>query len=213
MSNDTPRQDDLFADPHTLKAELTWFHIFRTMINSPAFAELPAASVKVYLVIKAHTDFSNGHAFPGIPVIAKKAGYSEPQVKRILQDLQERKLITKTKAGRSNSYMLHETVDIFDEKGMPVAVAGFDYLPSTVQRAVGELKNVLVTGQLGNAKIVHIERLQINVNNLRDNAVNFNVQQFLADVEKLPKHLRQAAKDAIDRAELRDDDGAGEGAV
>ncbi len=60
---------------------------------------------------------------------------------------------------------------------------------------------MLVSGKLGDAKIVHIERLQINVNNVSDNAVNFNIQDFITGVEKLPKNLRQAARDAMDRVD------------
>lgn len=195
------KQEDLFNDPEVLKAELTWFHVFRTMINSPDFAKLEASSVKVYLVIKAHTNFATGNAFPSIETIAEKAGYSEVQVKRILKDLEAKELISKTKVGRHNSYMLKETVEIFNEQGQPTALAKFDYLPSTVRSAVADLKNVLITGDLGQAKVVHIERLQINVNHVHDNAVNFNVQEFLAGVEKLPKNLRERAKEAIKRAE------------
>ena len=62
-------------------------------------------------------------------------------------------------------------------------------MPGGVKDAGGDLKNVLVTGELGNAKVVHIERLQINVNHLYDNAVNYNVQQFMADLDKLPVEL------------------------
>jgi DNA-binding transcriptional ArsR family regulator len=201
-----PKQEDLFADPEKLKAELVWFHIFRTMITSPDFAKMEGSAVKVYLVIKAHTNFNTGASFPGIETIAEKAGYSPRQVMRALKELEELNLITKKQVGRSNTYTLRETVEIQDAHGRPAAVATWDYLPSTVQQAVAELKNVLVTGKLGDAKIVHIERLQINVNNLSDNAVNFNIQDFITGVEKLPKHLRQAARDAMDRADIGDRD-------
>ena len=87
-------------------------------------------------------------------------------------------------------HVLREKVEITDDSGRPAATATWDYLPGGVKDAVADLKNVLVTGELGNAKVVHIERLQINVNHLYDNAVNYNVQQFMADLDKLPRELR-----------------------
>jgi DNA-binding transcriptional ArsR family regulator len=204
--NQMSQQDDLFADPESLKAELAWFHIFRAMIHSPEFAKMEGSAVKVYLVIKAHTNFQTGAAFPKIETICEKAGYSEPQVKRILKDLVEQGLITKSKEGRHNTYRLRERVEIQDEKGRPAAVATWDYLPGAVQQAVAELRQVLVTGKLGGANIVHIEKLQINVNNLHDNAVNFNVQQFMADIDKLPPNMRAAAREALDRKGREDGD-------
>lgn len=208
MTNDNrPAQDDLFADPESLKAELTWFHIFRAMVMSDDFAEISGGAIKVYLIIKAHTDFNTGSAFPGIPLIAEKSGYSNRQVMRFLDELEKWKLIKREeKGGRGNLYSLRESVEIQDEHGRPAAVATWDYLPATVKQAVAELKNVLVTGKLGDAKIVSIERLQININHVTGNGVNFNVQDFLTGVEKLPKNLREAARAAMDRADRSEGD-------
>ena len=49
---------------------------------------------------------------------------------------------------------------------MPASVdkqATWDYLPDAVRGAVADLKNVLMTGQFADAKIVMIENLQVNV--------------------------------------------------
>lgn len=172
------------------EAQTQWFHIFKAMIDSGDLAKLPGSAVKVYMVIKAHTNFSTGRAFPAMDTIAEKSGLSLAQVKRELKTLEDFGYINKAKQGRSNVYTLREKVEITDEQGRPAAVATWDYLPSSVQHAVADLKNVLVTGDLAGAKIVHIERLQVNVNHLHDNAVNMNVQQFMADLERLPEELR-----------------------
>jgi len=183
-SKEGPAQQELF------EAQTQWFHIFRAMIDSGDLAKLPGSAVKVYMVIKAHTNFSTGRAFPAMEAIADKSGISLAQVKRELKTLERFGYITKSKHGRSNVYTLREKVEITDENGRPAAVATWDYLPSSVKHAVADLKNVLVTGDLAGAKIVHIERLQVNVTHLHDNAVNFNVQQFMADLEKLPEAMR-----------------------
>lgn len=38
------------------------------------------------------------------------------------------------------------------------------------------MKNVMVTGDLGDARVVHIERLQINITHVHDNGTNLNIQ-------------------------------------
>jgi len=172
-----PVQNELF------KAETTWFHVFKTMIDSGELAKMDGSTVKVYLVVKAHTNFATGRSFPAIETISEKAGMSSRQVIRCLEHLEELGYITKEKKGRNNSYTLREKIQIEDEQGRPSAVATWDYLPSTVQHAVADLKNVLVTGELAGAKIVHIERLQVNINNLHDSSTNVNVQE--AESKKL----------------------------
>lgn len=182
--SEAPKQLDMF------QATTSWFHVFKSMIDNGDLARLPGSAVKVYLVVKAFTNFSTGRAFPALETIAEKAGVSLSQVQRELKTLEEFGYITKTKSGRHNVYVLREKVEITDDSGRPAATATWDYLPGGVKDAVADLKNVLVTGELGNAKVVHIERLQINVNHLYDNAVNYNVQQFMADLDKLPGELR-----------------------
>ena len=173
------KQADLF------QAETQWFHVFRAMIDTGELAKMDGSAVKVYLVVKAHTNFSTGRSFPGIDLIAEKAGLSISQVQRCIKQLESHGYITKERKGRINQYTLKEKVQIEDGQGRPQAVATWDYLPGSVQQAVADLKNVLITGDLAGAKVVHIERLQVNVTHLHDQATNFNVQDFHANVEKL----------------------------
>lgn len=180
------------------EAETQWFHVFKAMIDSGELATMDGSTVKVYLVVKAHTNFSTGRAFPALDTIAEKSGISLAQVKRCLRQLEELGYISKSKQGRSNVYTLREKIQIEDGHGRPAAVATWDYLPSSVQRAVADLKNVLVSGDLAGAKVVHIERLQINVNHLHDNATNFNVQQFMADLESLPPAIAKKIRAAFE---------------
>lgn len=155
------KQGELFT------AETTWFHVFRSMIDNGDMAKLSGSAIKVYLVIKAHTNFSTGRSFPAIETISEKAGLSVAQVKRELGTLQDAGYLTKAKHGRNNVYTLREKIEITDEHGRPAAVAAWDYLPGSVREAMADLKNVVMTGDLGGAQIVHIERLnvQFNVNN------------------------------------------------
>lgn len=181
------------------EAQTQWFHIFKAMIDSGDLAKLPGSSVKVYMVVKAHTNFQTGQAFPSIETIAEKSGLSTVQVMRELKTLEKFGYITKTKQGRNNIYTLREKVEITDEHGRPTAVATWDYLPSSVKHAVADLKNVMLTGDLAGAKIVHIERLQVNVTHLHDQAVNMNIQEFMSGLEKLPEGLREKVLSAYEK--------------
>lgn len=169
------------------KAETTWFHVFRDMIENGDVAKMGPHAVTVYLVIKAHTNFSTGRSFPAIETIVEKSGVSIAQVKRELKVLEEFGYITKGKKGRNNLYTLREKVCITDGDGRPQAVATWDYLPASVGSAMADLKNVLMTGELGGAKIVHIERLNIQVNTGSGTAIQFNE----TDLAKLPAEMRE----------------------
>ena len=78
---------------------------------------------------------------------------------------------------------------------------------------MADLKNVLVSGELAGAKIVHIERLQVNVVTVSDGGVNINVQQMLQDLEKLPASMREILKKRLKVADAADsvDKSAAEG--
>lgn len=172
------------------KAETTWFHVFRDMIENGDVAKMGPHAVTVYLVIKAHTNFSTGRAFPAVETIVEKSGISQRQVMRELKTLEEFGYVSREKKGRSNLYTLREKVSITGEDGRPAAVATWDYLPSSVGVAMADLKNVLMTGELGGAKFVHIERLSVNlqVNNGPGTAIQFNE----ADLAKLPAEMRDS---------------------
>lgn len=177
------RQAELF------KAETTWFHVFRDMVESGDVAKMGPHAVTVYLVIKAHANFSTGRAFPALETVVEKSGISESQVKRSIKTLEELGYVSKEKKGRNNIYTLREKVQVTDEHGRPTAMATWDYLPSSVSHAMADLKNVLMTGDLGGAKIVHIERLNVN---LQVNNSGGNIQINAADLEKLPADMRDA---------------------
>lgn len=164
------------------EAQTTWFHIFKNMIDSGDVATMGPHACTVYLVIKAHTNYSTGLSFPAIETISEKSGISVAQVKRELVKLEALGYITKEKLGRKNSYTLREKIEIKDEQGRPSAVATWDYLPSSVAAAVADLKNVLVTGDA--AQIVHIERLTVNVANAGGIVLNM-------DNSNIPEHLRE----------------------
>lgn len=146
-----------------LAADVTWFHVFRSMIEGGDVARMGPHAFTVYAVVKAHAHFSTGAAFPSVELIAEKSGVSVRQVKRELQTLQALGYLGVRKVGRANHYALREKVEVMDEAGRPAAVATWDYLPAGVGAAVAELKHVLMSGDLGGARVVNIERLTVNL--------------------------------------------------
>ena len=50
---------------------------------------------------------------------------------------------------------------ITDDTGQPAGQTTWDYLPDAVRGAVADLKNVLLSGQFADAKIVKIQNLQV----------------------------------------------------
>lgn len=175
----TIEEHDNMAQGELFQAETSWFHVFRSMIESGDIARMGPHAVTVYLVIKAHTNFKSGRAFPAMETIVSKSGISLAQVKRSLNTLEELGYITKEKMGRNNVYRLREKVEIQDSTGRPAAVATWDYLPSSVSEAMADLKNVLVQGDLAGAKIVQIEHLQVNFNTALDGG-KINVAQSMS---------------------------------
>ncbi|WP_133792379.1 helix-turn-helix domain-containing protein [Paraburkholderia silvatlantica] len=186
-------QGDLF------RAETTWFHVFHSMIETGDIARMGPYAVTVYLVIKAHTNFKTGRSFPAIDTISVESGISRSQVIRELKTLEAFGYITKTRDGRRNEYRLREKVCIQDGAGRPTAVATWDYLPSSVQAATADLKNVLVSGDFAGSRIVQIERLQVNVTHASGNAVVFNAQ----DVACLPQDMRDILMSLRTKIEAR----------
>lgn len=176
------QQSELF------KAETTWFHVFKDMIDSGDMATLDGSSIKVYLVIKSYTNFSTGRAFPALELIASKAGLSERQVMRCLIELEKLGYISKEKTGRHNTYTLREKVSIKDSEGRPQAVATWDYIPNSVKDAMAELKHAVITGEMVGGKVIHIENLVLNVMT-GDNSTQVNING--ADFDKLPMDIKE----------------------
>jgi DNA-binding transcriptional regulator YhcF (GntR family) len=192
MTKKEKEQTELFH------AETTWFHVFKDMIDSGDMANLDGSAIKVYLVIKSYTNFSTGRALPAIELIAEKAGLSKIQVMRCLKNLEQAEYITKSKAGRNNVYTLREKVSIKDSEGRPQAVATWDYIPNSVRDAISELKHAVVTGEMIDGRVIHIEKLVLNVATGDSTQININGM----DLDKMPSDIQEklfAIREALNR--------------
>lgn len=193
-----PEQPDLF------KAETQWFHMFRAMIANGDLARLSGSSIKVYLVIKSHANYSTGSSFPSIQTIAREAGLSVAQVNRELKVLEEQGYILRKKIRRNNTYTLKEKVGIRNNDGNQAATASWPYIPQQVQKNVDKLKKFVATGDFNVENIIQIENLQININNLQDNSANLSIQNL--NLDSLPVEIKELLISAIEASRLRKKD-------
>jgi biotin operon repressor len=115
--------------PDLFKAQTTWFHVFKAMIDSGDVAKMGPGPTTVYLVLKSYTNFQDGRSFPSLPLVAEKTGFSVRQVHRHLQVLEEHGYVNKKSgrsAGQSNQYTLREKIILHGDKNEPAAVATWD---------------------------------------------------------------------------------------
>lgn len=182
-------QQDMF------NAETTWFHLFRTMFTNGDIRTIGPYAFTIYCSIKAHASFHTGEAFPGVDKLVELTGISAAQVKRVLTVLETAGYLSIEKKGRKNYYTLREKVAIQDAHGRPAAVATWDYLPKSVQDAMADLRNVLVTGDFAGAKIVQIQHLTVNVNSGSGTQINVDMSKSdAATKDEIKQIIAQAVK-------------------
>lgn len=163
-----------------LEAKSSWFHVFRSMLDSRDIAKMGPYATTVYLAIKAHTNWETGKSWPGIELIMELTGISKVKVIQSLSVLVDFGYLSKEKIGRQNVYRLREKVPVYETNNAdmrPVAEASWDYLPSKVQEAVAELKKFTVTGNKDGLNIINIENFTLN---LQQNIECENVRQNIA---------------------------------
>jgi len=180
-------------------AKTLWFHVFKAMIDQGDVAKIGPRAFTVYAVIKAHANYYTGMACPGIERISEKSGISPAQIKRELKVLEAAGFIMKEKCGRSNHYTLREKIQVTDVKGCP-HVATWDYVPSSAQHAVADLKNGLITGDLAATKIVSIERLNLQINLGGGKNTQINLESLLTDLDRLPASIRDKLRSKLNRS-------------
>lgn len=150
-----------------LHADTTWFHMFRAFVFGDDCARLGPYATTVLLVVKAHTNFTTGCAFPSIETIVERSSISRRQVIKSLQALEEAGYLVKARDGRKNTYQVREKIHLLDGAGRPAAVATWDYLPTAVKETCAQLKSFLFSGKLpdgaGAPSVVYIEQLSLNL--------------------------------------------------
>lgn len=156
------------AQVELFKADVSWFHIFKELIRSKTWAKMSPQAKALYPVIKAFTNWQDGHAFPSFDTLQEYSGLGRTSISKAIKELEALGYVRREKqgAGRaSNQYRLLEKFNVEDADGRPSAVATFDYLPGLVKDATAELKHFIAQGMTDGGKLqyIHIEKLILNV--------------------------------------------------
>ena len=188
-----------------LHGETAWVHIFKSMVFSGDAAAMGPVTFAVYMVTKCYVNFSTGYSFPSQKTIAEHVGITERQVIKSLKVLEDMGYIAKRKVGKSNVYTLKEKVEFTDKTTTkPVAVATWDYLPSTVKAAVAELRQFKLSGDIEGATVINIEKLVIE----NPVIVMGDLNVSLADIEdpRLRQALERATKSLSEKIKRKIND-------
>ncbi|MBF0459658.1 MAG: helix-turn-helix domain-containing protein [Nitrospirae bacterium] len=172
-------------------------HIFRYLFRNEEAKKMGPYAFMVYVCIKTYSNIRTGSAWPGIDKIVNETGISRKKVITSIQLLCEMGYIKKEeKAGKVNKYQIVEKI--------PFAVEGagdegkgeitFDYTPTLLQTAMTEIKNFAMSGDAKDAKVIHIEKLTINIVNQRDHG---QVNYVTAEEDFVKKMLERPEDDPI----------------
>lgn len=144
-------------------ATITWFHLFKAMIDSGDLANMSGSAVKAYLVIKSECDFKEGGAEPTYKDIQAKAGLQSQALSTALKELETMGYVQKVTKGRKSAYQVVEKFHIDD------TIVTFNYAPAQVKSATKELNDFLITRHTqGSFQFIKIEKVEnltvININ-------------------------------------------------
>lgn len=149
------------------KADITWFHLFRSMIADGQIAELGTSVFAVYCVVKSHSNFETGNSFVSVKRIAELTGLGKRSVLSCLSKLREKNLLASHKVGRQNHYQITENLPVVQD-GEKVGTFSFDYAPLKIAQIKTELEQFLRHGIPQNARVT-ININQAEVINIQNN--------------------------------------------
>jgi DNA-binding transcriptional regulator YhcF (GntR family) len=141
-----------------------WFHVVREMVQSGEIARVGTVPWAVYCVVKSHTGFETGNAFPSTARIADLVGVSHHTVFRALKKLVEAGLISADKKrGRGSVYSVIEKIPMSDLNGEPWATAETKYIPLQFSNLIAEIQRMGLTGNMPTNAAIHINLVVQNV--------------------------------------------------
>lgn len=171
-------------------AKTRWFPVFCSIIDQGDLGTIGPHAFAVYGVIKKHANHLTGVAFPSMERISRLAEISLAQVKRSIKALEEAGYLRKTKAGRSNRYVLCENILITDSLDKPRAMASWDYAAQNTGSRIASLNDMLAMGNLSGNEIIRIKILSSRA--VHDDGAAH--QQFEQDLAKLPFKMAETLR-------------------
>lgn len=95
-------------------------------------------------------------------------------------------------------YRVRERQLLVDEQGEVNGEISWDLNNPSQLFGLHEFRNLLASGSLGNAQVVHIERLQLNISSTRDDAVSVFHQPSATDEQNLVQPLTPATQSILE---------------
>ncbi|MEO8644021.1 helix-turn-helix domain-containing protein [Pseudomonas sp.] len=181
------------TDKDSLKADLWWCHIFRSIVTSGDLQVLSGTAIKIYVALKVRANLHSGEADVGQDRIAKECGLSISSVKRGLAELRKMGyVVSEEQPGRACTYRLFERFPLSRMNGEVVATATFPYAGRKVTERQDEIKKMLEKGGLANSSptikldIKITNQLVFTGNNI---TINGNVINGLSPSAELPARI------------------------
>lgn len=174
-------------------AEVGWFHSFKSLVLSGGINEIGIYGYGVLSVMKCYANFHTGKATIGQEKIAKLLGISVKQVQREIKKLTmlgHLKIVGKWR--RTNIYQVQEKIQFTSHDGKPAVIASMPYISTAMESAVKQLKIFKETGKLEKSDFIHIENLQVNINYITDNNINFteNLDALSPELGKAMRNIQ-----------------------
>lgn len=121
----------------------------RDMFASGIVAEIGVNAYAVWHGIKFFADFNTGEAFPGMRLLGKKLGLSQPTVQRATQKLIDAKMLRVVKGHskqRGQTYIARERISVTVGK-MTLCTIVLDYVPEHLRSKLKRIGDALQTGE------------------------------------------------------------------
>lgn len=129
----------------------------RDLFESGIVAEIGVNAFAVWMALKWHSDYSTGHAFPGVRRLGELVGLNKDTVGRCLHTLEDSKLLRTQARGRGKTYIARERLDVRlgDVVACHVVV---DYVPAKLREKIIDMEHALKKGEgLADEAFVDVE--------------------------------------------------------
>ena len=168
-----------------LRVEAQWYHVMRGQVLDGLISRIGAPAWAVYSILKAHTNFRTGDAFPSQQTIAELMGVSVDTVNRAMKVLLEQGIVEQRREGRKNHYFIREQIAVLDDNDQVVAYAHDRYVPAEFEQFSRALKHMAKTGDIPPGATF---QLTFNVNVINQGANStVNIQNVTVGGDRLPQ--------------------------
>ncbi|GGY49699.1 hypothetical protein GCM10011297_23340 [Bacterioplanes sanyensis] len=169
------------------------------LIRRGDLASLEPAAVAVLLAVRYAVQQQPDQDYcPQPETLSELTGMDEALIRQGLEGLYRHGYLNSEsywRDGESHTrYRVRERQLLIDEQGEVNGELSWDLNNPSQLFGLHEFRNLLASGSLGNAKVVHIERLQLNISSTRDDGVSVFSQPSAEDEQNVVQPLNSATQ-------------------